>query len=95
MRPLTRHGFAQRPAFGHRHTKGARKGIAGGESRICGVMVESHLVAGAQKFSAGKDDPAALEYGKSITDACLGWGDSLEVLEILHGAVKTRRAHAG
>jgi 3-deoxy-7-phosphoheptulonate synthase len=55
------------------------------------VMVESHLAAGAQKFSPGKDDPAKLEYGKSITDACIGWDDSLEVLEILGAAVKQRR----
>ncbi|WP_298834898.1 3-deoxy-7-phosphoheptulonate synthase [uncultured Piscinibacter sp.] len=63
---------------------------AGGRC-IFGVMVESHLHAGAQKFSPGKDDPAKLEYGKSITDACIGWDDSLEVLEILAGAVKQRR----
>ena len=49
-----------------------------GSRCIFGVMVESHLVAGAQKFSAGKDDPAKLAYGQSITDACLGWDDSLE-----------------
>ena len=63
-----------------------------GSRCIFGVMVESHLHAGAQKFSAGKDDPAKLEYGKSITDACLGWDDSLHVLEILSDAVKARRA---
>ncbi|WP_119354998.1 3-deoxy-7-phosphoheptulonate synthase [Azohydromonas sediminis] len=66
--------------------------LAGGSRCIFGVMVESHLHEGNQKFTAGKDDPAALEYGKSITDACLGWDDSLEVLEILHGAVQARRA---
>jgi 3-deoxy-7-phosphoheptulonate synthase len=58
---------------------------------IFGVMVESHLVAGAQKFSAGKDDPAKLAYGQSITDACLGWGDSEAVLQILSTAVRARR----
>ena len=47
--------------------------LTGGSRCIFGVMVESHLVAGAQKFSAGKDDPAKLAYGQSITDACLGW----------------------
>jgi len=62
-----------------------------GNRCIFGVMVESHLNAGAQKFSPGKDDPAALEYGKSITDACIGWDDSLQVLEVLAGAVKQRR----
>jgi 3-deoxy-7-phosphoheptulonate synthase len=55
-------------------------------------MVESHLIAGAQKFSAGIDDPSKLEYGKSITDACIGWEHSLEVLEVLSDAVITRRS---
>ena len=65
--------------------------LAGGSRDIFGVMVESHLVAGTQKFSAGSDDPAALAYGQSITDACIGWDDSLTVLETLHGAVQARR----
>jgi 3-deoxy-7-phosphoheptulonate synthase len=55
------------------------------------VMVESHLHGGTQKFSPGKDDPAQLEYGKSITDPCLGWDDSVELLESLSEAVKARR----
>src|SRR5574340_237013 len=42
--------------------------VAGGSRSIFGVMVESHLAAGAQKFSPGKDDPAKLVYGQSITD---------------------------
>jgi 3-deoxy-7-phosphoheptulonate synthase len=54
-------------------------------------MVESHLTAGAQKFTPGKDEASALEYGKSITDACLGWDDSLQALQVLSQAVKTRR----
>jgi 3-deoxy-7-phosphoheptulonate synthase len=54
-------------------------------------MVESHLQGGAQKFSPGKDDPTQLEFGKSITDACLGWDDSLTVLQTLSDAVKARR----
>jgi 3-deoxy-7-phosphoheptulonate synthase len=66
--------------------------IAGGSRSIFGVMVESHLQAGAQKFTPGKDSPANLEYGKSITDACLGWDDSLASLEVLSQAVKARRA---
>jgi 3-deoxy-7-phosphoheptulonate synthase len=65
--------------------------IASGSRRIFGVMVESHLVAGAQKFSAGKDDPAQLTFGQSITDACLGWDESLSVLELLSDAVRQRR----
>ena len=58
---------------------------------IFGVMVESHLHAGAQKFSAGKDDPAQLAYGQSITDACIGWEESLAVLSTLDEAVLARR----
>ncbi len=65
--------------------------IAGGSRCIFGVMVESHLNGGAQKFSPGKDNPEKLEYGKSITDACIGWEPSLQVLETLHEAVKARR----
>ncbi|QDL39026.1 3-deoxy-7-phosphoheptulonate synthase [Rhodoferax sediminis] len=66
--------------------------VAGGSRNVFGLMVESHLVAGAQKFTPGKDRPSVLEYGKSITDACLGWDDSLRVLELLSDAVKARRA---
>ena len=65
--------------------------LAGGSRQVFGVMVESHLVAGAQKFNAGKDDPAQLCYGQSITDACLGWDDSVEVLDVLSRAVAARR----
>jgi 3-deoxy-7-phosphoheptulonate synthase len=65
--------------------------IAAGTRCVFGVMVESHLNGGAQKFSAGKDDPAALEYGKSITDACIGWDDSIGVLQTLSEAVRARR----
>jgi 3-deoxy-7-phosphoheptulonate synthase len=54
-------------------------------------MVESHLNAGAQKFTPGQDHLAGLEYGKSITDACLGWDDSERMLETLSQAVRTRR----
>ena len=66
--------------------------VAGGSHQVFGLMVESHLKAGAQKFTPGKDDAKALEYGQSITDACLSWEDSLEVLEVLSEAVKARRA---
>jgi len=65
--------------------------IRNGSRCVFGLMVESHLTAGAQKFSAGKDDPAKLSYGQSITDACLGWDDSTTVLELLGDAVKARR----
>ena len=65
--------------------------LAGGNRCIFGVMVESHLNGGNQKFTPGKDDPAALEYGRSITDACIGWEDSVGVLETLAQAVRARR----
>jgi 3-deoxy-7-phosphoheptulonate synthase len=61
--------------------------IAAGDDRIVGVMVESHLVAGRQDLVAGK----SLTYGQSITDGCIDWDSSLQVLEGLAAAVKTRR----
>ena len=66
--------------------------MAAGNRNIMGAMVESHLVEGAQKFNAGKDDPAHLVYGQSITDACIGWDDSETVLKVLSDAVLARRA---
>jgi 3-deoxy-7-phosphoheptulonate synthase len=68
--------------------------LAAGTRCIFGVMVESHLQAGAQKFTPGKDDPAKLEHGKSITDACLGWDDSVGLLDGLAAAVRARRLRA-
>ncbi len=61
--------------------------IAAGESRIMGVMVESHIVAGRQDLEPGKP----LTYGQSITDGCIGWDASVEVLNQLRAAVKARR----
>jgi 3-deoxy-7-phosphoheptulonate synthase len=65
--------------------------LAGGSRSVFGVMVESHLEDGTQKFNPGKDNPADLRYGQSITDACLGWHASLDVLETLSKAVQQRR----
>ena len=62
-----------------------------GNRGIVGAMVESHLHAGAQSFTPGKDDPRRLDYGKSITDACIGWDDSIGLLEELAFAVRKRR----
>lgn len=61
--------------------------IAAGDERIIGVMVESHLKEGRQDIKPAQP----LEYGKSITDACLGWEDSERVLEMLAAAVRQRR----
>jgi 3-deoxy-7-phosphoheptulonate synthase len=69
--------------------------LEAGNRCVFGVMVESHLHAGAQKFAAGKDDPTKLAYGQSITDACLGWDDSVRVLDLLSSAVAARRATQG
>lgn len=66
--------------------------VASGSRNVFGLMVESHLVGGAQKFTPGKDDASRLEYGKSITDACIGWSESMEVLDVLADAVRQRRA---
>ena len=67
--------------------------LAAGTRCVFGVMVESHLHAGSQKFTPGKDDPAQLAYGTSITDACIGWDDSVEVLRELAAGVRARRRH--
>ncbi|MCU0931100.1 MAG: 3-deoxy-7-phosphoheptulonate synthase [Serpentinimonas sp.] len=66
--------------------------IAAGSRQVFGVMVESHLKAGAQKFTPGKDNVDGLNYGQSITDACIDWDSSLEVLKTLSDAVAQRRA---
>lgn len=65
--------------------------LSAGSKQIFGVMVESHINGGAQKFTPGKDDPKALKYATSITDACIGWDDSLNTLEILANGVRQRR----
>lgn len=61
--------------------------LAQGSKYIIGAMIESHLIAGRQDVSTEQ----ALTYGQSITDACLGWDDSLEVLETLAQGVQARR----
>jgi 3-deoxy-7-phosphoheptulonate synthase len=65
--------------------------IASGSQSVFGVMIESHLKAGAQKFNPGKDPIHQLTYGQSITDACLGWDDSVQALDTLSQAVQARR----
>jgi 3-deoxy-7-phosphoheptulonate synthase len=61
--------------------------LAGGEGRIMGVMVESHLRAGRQDLVPGRE----LTYGQSITDACIDWETSVRVLDDLAEAVRARR----
>ena len=59
-----------------------------GDRRIIGVMIESHLQAGKQDIVPGCD----LTFGQSITDACLGWDDTVPLLNNLAVAVQKRRA---
>jgi 3-deoxy-7-phosphoheptulonate synthase len=61
--------------------------LSQGDTRIMGVMVESHLNEGRQEHTPG----CQLEYGKSITDGCLGWSDTVELLENLAASVRARR----
>ncbi len=61
--------------------------IAAGDERIIGAMIESHLQEGRQDNRQG----TGLEYGKSITDACIGWEDTVPLLEQLADAVRQRR----
>jgi len=62
--------------------------VASGSDHVFGVMLESHLIAGRQDQRAG----TPLAYGQSITDACLGWEDTVPVLTLLADAVRARRA---
>ncbi len=61
--------------------------IARGDNRIMGAMIESFLTSGRQDRVAGE----TLTYGQSITDACIGWDDSVPLLHTLAEAVRQRR----
>ncbi len=65
--------------------------IAAGCKVITSVMIESNLVEGNQKLTS---DPKSLTRGQSITDACLGWDDTVDTLDVLAEAVRTRRTVA-
>jgi 3-deoxy-7-phosphoheptulonate synthase len=65
--------------------------IRGGSKQVFGLMVESHIKAGNQKFNPGADDVNKLEYGQSITDACIDWEHSVQLLQNLSDAVQARR----
>ena len=62
--------------------------IAEGSKTITSVMIESNLVEGNQKLSA---DLSSLVRGQSVTDACIGWNDTVETLDLLAQAVRSRR----
>ncbi len=61
--------------------------LSDGNQSIFGVMVESHLVEGNQKFTKDK----SLNYGQSITDACIGWEETEKILQCFADAVDNRR----
>ncbi len=61
--------------------------LASGDERIFGVMVESHLCAGRQDLIPGQP----LTYGQSITDACIDWDNSRELMSLLAEGVRARR----
>jgi 3-deoxy-7-phosphoheptulonate synthase len=65
--------------------------VGAAESRIFGAMLESNLNEGRQDLAVGK----SLQYGVSITDGCIGWEDTVRVLDMLADAVKERRLKLG
>ncbi len=64
--------------------------IRHGGDNIMGVMIESHLVEGRQDIREGEE----LVYGQSVTDGCIGWGATVELLEEFAEAVRQRRTSA-
>ena len=65
--------------------KSVAEQILKGNKHITGVMIESHLEEGNQKMSEN------LEYGKSITDSCIGWEETKELIRKLAKSVEGRR----
>jgi 3-deoxy-7-phosphoheptulonate synthase len=65
--------------------------IAAGQTAISGVMIESFLVEGRQELQTGPGHPP-LVYGQSVTDGCIGWETTVELLDDLAAAVRARRA---
>lgn len=97
---LAKSGLAQRVMIDASHANSSKKpenqpmvadDVAGqmakGDSRIVGIMIESHLVAGRQDMVPGQ----ALTYGQSITDGCIDWDASVQTLERLAQGVRERR----
>ena len=62
--------------------------LSSGDDSIFGLMLESNLEAGRQDVVQGKP----LRYGQSITDACIGWEDTVQILEALSEAMKQSRS---
>ena len=97
---LAKSGLAQRLMIDASHANSSKKPenqpsvceaiaqqVGAGDTRIIGVMVESHLVAGRQDLVPGQP----LTYGQSITDGCIDWDSSVKVLQTLAQAVQARR----
>jgi len=61
--------------------------LASGSQAIAGILLESHLVAGRQDIVAGR---SGLRYGQSVTDGCIGWDETVRVLDGLADAVHSR-----
>jgi 3-deoxy-7-phosphoheptulonate synthase len=64
------------------------KQVEEGSKTVVAAMVESNLVEGNQKLVA---DLTKLTRGQSVTDACIGWDDTVEVLERFAAAARERR----
>ena len=62
--------------------------IANGDTSIRAVMIESHLEEGRQNASPDLD---SLKYGVSVTDSCVNWSTTLEMIDTLAAAVRKRR----
>ena len=97
---MARSGLAQRVMIDASHANSSKKPenqpavcddvarqIEAGETRVMGVMIESNLVAGRQDLVPNQ----ALVYGQSVTDGCIDWESSVQVLERLAQAVRARR----
>ncbi|MFC4276955.1 3-deoxy-7-phosphoheptulonate synthase AroG [Achromobacter aloeverae] len=97
---LAKAGLAQRLMIDTSHANSSKKPenqpmvaddiarqMEAGDTRIVGLMIESHLLAGRQDLVPGQ----ALTYGQSITDGCIDWDSSVQVLERLAAAVRERR----
>eukprot|EP01135_Chromosphaera_perkinsii_P004097 Nk52_evm4s270 gene=Nk52_evmTU4s270 len=65
--------------------------VSGGDATIVGVMIESNLVEGRQDLPKGNFKKSDLVFGKSITDACVSWEQTLPMFDVLAEAVRNRR----
>jgi 3-deoxy-7-phosphoheptulonate synthase len=101
---LERHGLAPRLMIDCSHANSGKsherqaavagevaEEVAAGDRRIAGVMLESFLVDGRQDVRDGEE----LIYGRSITDACMGWERTVPVVEALAAAARARREQRG